>query len=519
MLQPVPAATPTGAGVIPPAAMPVYRFWSSVLGRHLYTVDEAQKQTLLREHAEAWSYEGIAFRAFPLCLDANLAPVHRFSLRSSGSQFYTLDEAEKDKLLRNLGGVWLYEGVAFHAYPADRRPAGTVPVHRFWAGRPQTHFYTASDTERFKLISTAAGLWDYEGVAWYTYPSQVETAPAIVKGPFVPWVAADSAAIVWQTKTPADSVVQYDLAATGWLTAFDPSAVTWHQVVLTGLTPGLVHTYRVASGATGAVGTFRTAPRADQPFRFVVYGDTRTDANTHRQVCAAIVGSGPHVVFHTGDLVGSGGNYGLWQSEFFDPARELLRNVPILPVLGNHDYGGGPPWFFYFFQQPLSQGWFALTYGNTRFLGLDTNVGYSAGSPQYDWLVQELQSSECRTAAWRIVILHDPPFTAAGHSDNPTVQSQLVPLFEQYGVDAVFAGHSHAYERYLHHGIPYIVTGGGGAPLYDLAFDLAPPLRQFGLSVHHYCIGDVDPSAGTLSLAAVDLSGRIFDAIRLSKSP
>jgi predicted phosphodiesterase len=395
-----------------------------------------------------------------------------------------------------------------------------MPVHRFWSGRQRTHFYTASDTERFKLVSGGTGLWDYEGVAWYAYPSQVETAPALTKGPFVPWVASDSATVVWQTGTAADSVVQYGVGAPEGFTVGDPSAVTWHKVVLTGLTPGLVHAYRVASGATGDAGAFRTAPRADQPFRFVVYGDSRSGAEVHRQVCAAIAGSGPDLVFHTGDLVGSGGNYGLWESEFFEPARELLLSAPLIPVLGNHDYGGGSPCFFYFFHQPLNQGWFALTYGNTRFIGLDTNVDYAAGSPQYHWLVQELQSSACRAAAWRIVILHYPPFTSTvGHADNAVVQSQLIPLFEQYGVDAVFAGHSHAYERYLHHGIPYLVTGGGGAPLYDLATDLAPPLREFGLSVHHYCVVDVDPGAGTLSLAAVDLSGRIFDALRLSKSP
>jgi predicted phosphodiesterase len=518
MLLPWPAATPVDASVIPPETVPVHRFWSPVLGQHLYTLDEAQKQKLQSQDPNVWSYEGIAFRTFPSRLDPNLAPVHRFSLGSSGAQFYTLNEAEKDTLLRDFPDVWLYEGIAFYAYSPGRQPAGSLPVHRFWSGRLRSHFYTAGDTERFKLVTNGAGIWDYEGVAWYAYPAQVETAPAIVKGPFVQWVASDSAAIVWQTRTPADSVVQYGLGTPAGPAVFDPSAVTWHKVVLTGLTPGLVHAYRAASGATGETGACRTAPRADQPFRFAVYGDSRTYADTHRQVCAAIVGSEPDLVFHTGDLVGSGGNYDLWQSEFFDPARELLRNVPVIPVPGNHDYGGGVPWFFYFFHQPLDRGRFALTYGNARFLGLDTNVDYSADSPQYNWLVQELQSAECRTAAWRIVILHDPPFTSTtGHADNPTVQSQLVPLFEQYGVDAVFAGHSHAYERYLQNGIHYIVTGGGGAPLYDLAADLVPPVRQFGLSVHHYCVVDVDPGAGTLSLAAVDLSGRIFDAVTLSK--
>jgi predicted phosphodiesterase len=116
------------------------------------------------------------------------------------------------------------------------------------------------------------------------------------------------------------------------------------------------------------------------------------------------------------------------------------------------------------------------------------------------------------------MIFHHPPFTStAGHSDDVMVQRQLVPLFELYGVDLVFSGHSHAYERYLDHGIFYIVTGGGGGPLYELVPDVVPPIRQFGLSVHHYCLVDVDPRAGTLLLTAVDLNGRILDALKLSR--
>jgi hypothetical protein len=84
-------------------------------------------------------------------------------------------------------------------------------------------------------------------------------------------------------------------------------------------------------------------------------------------------------------------------------------------------------------------------------------------------------------------------------------------------VDAVFSGHNHIFERYLYNGIHYLVTGGGGAPLYGLAADNVPPVRLFGRSACHRCVVDVDPAAGTLALAAVDLNGRAFDAITLSK--
>jgi predicted phosphodiesterase len=508
-----------GLSQLPPETLPVYRFWSPVQGKHFYTLDEAEKANLLSRYSRVWMYEGVAFRAFAAPVADGLAPVYRFWSASSGAHFYTLDEAERDKLLLNYTGIWTYEGIAFYAYAPGRQPGGTMPVHRFWSGALRTHFYTTSDTERFKLVSTYGDTWDYEGTAWYAYPAQAATTVTMTKGPWLQEVTPDSVAILWQTDVAAESLVQYGIGTPEALTAADASAATRHRVTLSGLAPSVVYAYRATSGPASQIGTFRTAPPADQPFRFVVYGDTRTNADVHGQVAAAIAASGPDIVFHTGDLVGAGRNYGVWGTEFFEPAGGLMLNTPVVPVLGNHEYGGeGPPWFFYFFDRPVHRGWFAMTYGNARFIGLDTNVDYSPGSPQYEWLVQELQSAAYRDATWHVAILHHPPFTCtSGHSDDTTVQSQLVPLFEQYGVDAVFSGHSHAYERYLRDGIHYLVTGGGGAPLYELAVDTVPPIRQFGLSAYHYCVVDVNPAAGTFTIAATGLNGQVFDAVILSK--
>ena len=497
---------------------PVYQFWSPVLGSHFYTIDEAEKARVLSQWPDVWTYEGIAFLAFPSGTADGTMPVYRFWSPVLG-HFYTLDEAEKAWVLSHYPDVWAYEGVVFYAYAAGSGPEGTMPVYRVWSATLGDHFYTISDTERFKVVGSYAGIWDDEGVAWYAYPPQTAAVPTFTKGPWVQWVTSNSATIMWQTDVAADSGVRCGVGAPETLAARDPAVVTLHRVALTGLEPGAVYTYRATSGPASQAGTFRTAPRADQPFRLVVYGDTRTNADVHRQVAVAIADSGPGIVFHTGDLVGAGRDYGLWDTEFFGPAGGLLRSVPVVPVLGNHEYGGGgPPWFFYFFDRPLNEGWFAMTYGNARVIGLDTNVDYSTGSRQQDWLLQELQSAAYRAATWRIVIFHHPPFTSAtAHADDVMVQDQLVPLFERHSVDVVFSGHSHTYERYLHDGIPYIVTGGGGGPLYELAADVAPPIREFGLSIHHYCVLDVDSWAGTLQIAAVDLNGRIFDAVKLSK--
>lgn len=498
---------------------PVWRFWSPAHQRHFYTLNEAEKDKLLSVYAHVWSYEGVSYRAFPAPTAERVAPVWRFWSAALGAHFYTLDERERDKLLWDCRDAWTCEGVVFHAYRPGDQPEGTIAVHRYWSDVLCTHLYTTSDTERFKLASNYSDLWAYEGVAWYAFPAENPSLAAIVNGPYVREVALDSATIAWETGAPAGGTVRFGAVAPGEFVAFDPVMGTRHEVTLFGLDPDRVYAYEVTSGrSVSSIGIFTTAPRPERPFRFVVYGDTRTYPDTHRQVAAGIVESGPAIVFHTGDIVGLGRDYHAWRTEFFDPAASLMMHVPVIPVPGNHEYSGsGPPWFFYYFDRPVNQGWFAMTYGNTRFIGLDTCALYSPGSPQYDWFLRELNSLEYRSATWHVVIFHEPAFTCTtGHGDNVTVQTRLVPLFEQYGVDVAFQGHSHAYERYFHNGIHYIVTGGGGGPLYTLAPDIVPPIREFGMAVHHHCLADVDPAAGTFTIAAVDIDGQVFDRVELS---
>ena len=93
----------------------------------------------------------------------------------------------------------------------------------------------------------------------------------------------------------------------------------------------------------------------------------------------------------------------------------------------------------------------------------------------------------------------------------------LVPLIEAGDVDLVFSGHTHAYERYLHKGVSYIVTGGGGTFLYALVDDVEAPLRLAGSSVFHYCVVDVDVPGQSLTLSAHLADGTRFDELHLSE--
>jgi len=352
--------------------------------------------------------------------------------------------------------------------------------------------------------------------------AETELLPSIVKGPYLLWPASDSMTIAWETDLPADSRLDCGLTTPYEFCMEDPNLVTLHSMTLMGLRPRTTYFFRAGSGGTlGCKSSFVTAPTRDCSFRFAVYGDTHSDANEHAAVVQSMMGSHPAVVFHCGDLVGTGRDYEAWRPGFFDPARPMMLTTPLVPVPGNHEYlGRGPLWFFHFFVPPSEGGWWALTYGDVRFIGLNTQLDYAPGSEQYQWFLAELESSEFSQALWHVVVFHNPPYTCTDvHQDDPAVRACLVPLFDQYGVQLVFSGHSHAYERYSRRGITYIVTGGGGGPLYRLVEDTVPPIRQFGATLHHHCIVDVNAPDQVLRLKAVDPNGQVFDSIEVGSAP
>ena len=84
----------------------------------------------------------------------------------------------------------------------------------------------------------------------------------------------------------------------------------------------------------------------------MVYGDTRTRHDVHREVIAAILKqTSPDLVLHTGDLVANGPDSSLWPI-FFDVERDLLRKVAFFPTLGNHERNAKN--FYDFFDLPAS---------------------------------------------------------------------------------------------------------------------------------------------------------------------
>lgn len=236
----------------------------------------------------------------------------------------------------------------------------------------------------------------------------------------------------------------------------------------------------------------------------VVYGDTRTNNQVHRQVVDQIVTHHPAVVFHVGDLVDDGNVAALWDT-FNIIVAEMVSMAEFYPALGNHE--NQSPLYFGNFELPNNEQWYSVEQNGIHFIVLNSCVAMDPASEQYRWLAADLAAIS-DTIAFTVAVFHHPLYTTGAHpEDEMMLRPILLPLFDQYGVDLVFNGHDHDYERSFCDGRYYIVTGGGGAPLRGQTRQ--HPCSQLFLMTYEYCkLSTID---NRLIVTVFDFNGRQID--------
>lgn len=329
---------------------------------------------------------------------------------------------------------------------------------------------------------------------------------AIVKGPYLQNLTTGNVTICWATDAPTDATVRYGRDGAFDLSSSDPALAGIHELTLFGLLPNTTYDYYVVSNSTSsAVSRFRTAPAGPVPFRFGVYGDTRTNHQNHTNVLSMMHSYAPEFYLNCGDLVDSGINSSDWDT-FFGIISPRSNDTAYWPSIGNHD----TPTANYkkYFSLPGNEEYYSFDWGNVHVVALDTTGNYVNGSAQNDWLRADLAASG---AEWKFVFFHHPPYSSMGHGSTLTVRNILNPVFEQHRVDAVFAGHDHDYEHARPgNGIEYFVTGGGGAPLSPSGSSW---YTVYSESVYHFMTVDIDGNVSTLR--AIRENGTLMEQVRI----
>ncbi|MET0595359.1 MAG: metallophosphoesterase [Polyangiaceae bacterium] len=216
-------------------------------------------------------------------------------------------------------------------------------------------------------------------------------------------------------------------------------------------------------GANSVAAQTLTLPVKLGSVRFLVLGDAGTGDREQYDVANQMLRYRARFPFTFAIMLGDN-IYGRERPQDFDkkfmrPYKALLdANVEFNAALGNHD----DPNQRYF--KPFNLGgnrYRTFKKGNARFFVIDSNYLDPA---QMKWLENELSASG---SDWKIAYFHHPLYTTARRGPEVELRAILEPLFVKYGVDVVFAGHEHIYERMNPQKGIYHFTVGGAAKLRE----------------------------------------------------
>ena len=354
-----------------------------------------------------------------------------------------------------------------------------------------------------------------------------------------PWLQAPTPAaivVMWETEKECRGFVELGTLA-GALRKVDEShARKVHEVLVDGLAPATQYRYRVGSEeGTSATFTFRSAPARDQKkVRIGAYGDTRTNPDKHALCAAVLLQHEPDLVVHTGDFVLYGPVTDQWRTMFFRPAKELLRRVPIVTVLGNHEANHAN--YYRYFALPgaaaqseasekasekSNERWWSFRFGPLSLIGLDPNAPGDPKSAQGQWLAQQLAQLPADT--WRIAAFHQPMYSAHPTRDVNDNRVWWQAPFQSARMDLVWAGHDHHYQRCWPigsladgrepaHAILHTTNGGGGAPLYPVTLQ---PWTRVTESMHSVAIWDFDGDRAEVRQFRSD--GQLFERFTVER--
>jgi len=304
------------------------------------------------------------------------------------------------------------------------------------------------------------------------------------KGPYIIYTNLNTQMkVLWQAdETPTDSQIEWG-RTTSYQFASGPlsesgSAEDEHQFshIITDLKPSTRYYYRVSVDIEQATGSFMTAPpNSASAVTIYGYGDTQSHPDDHDRVVKALLADvdtnsdrRQTITLHSGDWVSDGDDEEVWDGQYFsreyDYVLNFLSRIAVMGGRGNHE--GSAVLFrkYWPYDYQDSTGcYYSFDYGPLHVAVVDQYVLFFPESPQYKWLANDLENTQ---KPWKFVTMHKPAWSAGGDHDNDYLsQLFLDPLFEEYGVAVVHAGHNHYYARCEKEGVQHITSGGGGGRL------------------------------------------------------
>lgn len=352
-------------------------------------------------------------------------------------------------------------------------------------------------------------------------------AGVLLRRPYLQQMTTQSVRVVWTTPgqtDPGTVVVTLPggsfvatVTAERDLTARLPKGAFQWNAAISGLSPDTLYCYELqAGGFLVRRAGFRTppAPASGRPVQFVALGDSGNGSADQQAVLEQILTVPLDFFVHLGDIAYENGSRAQLEAYFFRMYADLLENVAVFPVSGNHEYeteGAAP--YREAFMLPENGGaagferWYSYDWGDVHFVALDTE---RTGPVQAAWLDADLAANRL---PWTVVTLHKPPFSSGDHGNDAAVQKYFLPLFERHRVRLVLGGHDHHYERnHQMNGVIYVVSGAGGRGTRPFGRSTN---TAFAESVCHFLF--VTVAGDTMTVHAIDATGQEFDSFKLQR--
>ncbi|MEO0901095.1 MAG: metallophosphoesterase family protein, partial [Bacteroidota bacterium] len=310
---------------------------------------------------------------------------------------------------------------------------------------------------------------------------QAQEKTTFLVKPYLQDAEPTSIAIMWETSNGEESIVEWGTTeklgkkTSGKAFKINYGSSRLHEVKLTGLKRFTEYYYRVRTGKLKSdIFQFRTPPFANEaePFNLVAMSDMQLDWQ-HPDKFSEIVNEGVikylenefdrelpknlALVMVPGDLVENGSKYHQWKDHFFNPAEKLFAQVPVYPVLGNHERNS--LYYFKYFSLPengnpaYAEHWWYKDYGNVRIIGLNSNDGYADSKDQFEWLEKVLADTAKNDAIDFIFAqMHHPHKSELWIPGERKSSGKVVEMLEAFsdktGKPSIhFFGHTHGYSR------------------------------------------------------------------------
>ena len=284
----------------------------------------------------------------------------------------------------------------------------------------------------------------------------VTAEDAVLFGPYIQHVESEKATVLW-VSTDRKVTLKSEKETR------ERDNYRTNLVRFDGLAPDTEYNYTLENGLSGK---FKTAPGKPANFRFVVYGDTRTNEDIHAEVVAAIrKQENVSLVLNTGDLVQRGSVLDNWKS-FFRVAEPLMRETYYVPCLGNHEHNARE--YFDFFDLPGNEEHFSFNWGGVHYVALNTEGpeipdGTDASAESQVWSSELTWKYLARQRAWLdadlarnygatffVVFFHVPFYDTMLSRREPQIEIRkaFADVLEKHHTELVVNGHTHNYQHH-----------------------------------------------------------------------